>query len=432
MSIKHMRLFVVLALSLLLLAPFGLFAGGEQEKSGTQTQEQDQEVTLNVLLPTGGGYTIEDQQKIGEEFEQDNPNINIEMEFVGWANLFDRIVTSIGAGNAPDAMYIGSRWIPQLASMGAIVPLDEYLSQEKIDMYPEAVWNTTRYQGEIYGVVRAMSAKALLYNKDLFEQAGLDPENPPQSWEELYNYAEKINNLGDNTFGFGLAGDKFTSTTSQFLNFLYANGGRVTDEEANVVLDNPEAVQALDFYANRLSQVSWPSPMEWRREDIINPFSSGRVGMYIDHVHSVEKAMENGINVGVALIPGGPADGAPESASVQVTDSIAVPAQTEHREEVLKFINYMTSFEKQAEWDQNLGFIPPIKEEMELDAFNKWYWKPFLETTRKYAVGQPKLKNYTAGEETILNAIQKVFLDKASAEQALSEAASSIRSMEGQ
>jgi ABC-type glycerol-3-phosphate transport system substrate-binding protein len=153
--------------------------------------------------------------------------------------------------------------------------------------------------------------------------------------------------------------------------------------------------------------------------------------MYIDHVHSAAKALDSGINVGVALIPGGPAEGAPKSASVQVTDSIAVPAQTEHQEEVLRFINYMTSFEKQSEWDQKLGFIPPIKEEMELEAFDKWYWQPYLEATRKYAVGQPKLKNYTAGEETILNAIQKVFLGKASPEQALSEAASSIRSMEG-
>lgn len=392
--------------------------------------QAEAETTLNVLLPIGGGYTIEDQEAIGEEFEETHPDIEVDMEFVGWANLFDNIVTSIGGGNAPDAMYIGSRWIPQLANMGAIIPLDEYLTEEKREMYPEKVWNTTTYQGDIYGVVRAMSSKALIYNKDLFREAGLDPEDPPETWDELHSYAEKIDNLGKNINGFGLAADKFTSTTSQFLNFLYANGGRVVNEEGEVVLDQPEAIEAMDFYANKLPEVSESSPMEWRREDLIKPFEDGKIGMYIDHVHNAKSASDSGIDVGIAFIPEGPAEGAPRSASVQVTDSIAIPAQSENKEEAWEFIKYMTSFDKQAEWDKKLGFIPPIKKEMELEAFDTWYWEPYLEITRKYAVGQPKLQNYTAGEEVILNAIQKVFLGRQSPEEALTAAASSIRSME--
>lgn len=392
--------------------------------------QAEAKTTLNVLLPIGGGYTIEDQEAIGEEFEESNPDIDVEMEFVGWANLFDDIVTSIGGGNAPDIMYIGSRWIPQLANMGSIIPLDEYLTEEKKEMYPEKVWNTTTYKGEIYGVVRAMSSKALIYNKELFEEAGLDPEDPPETWDELHSYAKKIDALGENINGFGLAADKFTSTTSQFLNFLYANGGRVVNEEGEVILDQPEAIEALDFYAKKLPEVSESSPMEWRREDLIKPFEDGKIGMYIDHVHNAKSASDSGIDVGIAYIPGGPAEGAPRSASVQVTDSIAIPAQSENKEEAWEFIEYMTSFDKQAEWDKKLGFIPPIKKEMELEAFDTWYWEPYLEITRKYAVGQPKLQNYTAGEEVILNAIQKVFLGRQSPEEALTGAASSIRSME--
>lgn len=392
--------------------------------------QAEAETTLNVLLPIGGGYTIEDQEAIGEEFEETHPDIKVDMEFVGWANLFDNIVTSIGGGNAPDAMYIGSRWIPQLANMGAIIPLEEYITKEKREMYPEKVWNTTTYQGDIYGVVRAMSSKALIYNKNLFREAGLDPEDPPETWDELHSYAEKIDALGKNINGFGLAADKFTSTTSQFLNFLYANGGRVVNEEGEVVLDQPEAIEAMDFYANKLPEVSESSPMEWRREDLIKPFEDGKIGMYIDHVHNAKSASDSGIDVGIAFIPNGPAEGAPRSASVQVTDSIAIPAQSENKEEAWEFIKYMTSFDKQAEWDKKLGFIPPIKREMELEAFDTWYWEPYLEITRKYAVGQPKLQNYTAGEEVILNAIQKVFLGRQSPEEALTAAASSIRSME--
>lgn len=388
--------------------------------------------TLNVLLPIGGGYTIEDQKAIGNQFEETHPDVEVKMQFVGWANLFDRIVTSIGSGDAPDAMYIGSRWIPQLANLGALTPLGKYASEEKLGMYPQPVMDTVTYTGKIYGIVKSMSSKALIYNKELFRKAGLDPESPPENWDELYNYAEKISAVGEDVYGFGLAAKKFTSTTSQFLNFLYANGGRVINKEGEITMDNEEAVEALEFYSEELPKVSEPSPLEWKRENLIKPFKSGKIGMYIDHVHSAKAALDAGIDVGVALIPGGPSDVASEHATVQVTDSIAIPTQSDHPELAWEFIEFMTSYEQQLKWDKNLGFIPPITKEMEAEYFqSKWYWKPYLEATRKYAVGQPKLENYTAGEEILLNAIQKVFLGRATPKQALEGAASSIRSMEG-
>src|SRR5690625_700046 len=82
--------------------------------------------SLRVLLPIGGGYTEEDQQAIAQGFMEERPDVDVQMEFVGWDALWDRIITSIGSGNPPDVVYIGSRWIPALADLGAIIPLDEY------------------------------------------------------------------------------------------------------------------------------------------------------------------------------------------------------------------------------------------------------------------------------------------------------------------
>ena len=414
---------LAIASALLLLVPVFSFAGGQQE--------EDDVVTLEVMLPTGGGYTIEGQEAIGEAFSEANPDINIDMEFVGWDALFDRIVTSIGSGNPPDAMYVGSRWIPQLANMGALTPLEQYLSDEKIAMYPDAVWDTTRYEGDIYGVVRAMSSKAIIYNRTLFEEAGLDPDDPPTSWEEIYQYAAAIQELGPDTYGYGLAGDDFTSTAAQFMNYLFANGGRVIDEDGNIVFDQEPAVEALEFYAEYLPDVTWSAPMEWRREDIVEPFSQGHVGMFIDHVHAVEQALDAGIDVGVALIPGGPHADAPDHAAVQVTDSIVIPAQSENPEAALEFIDFMTGYEQQVQFDIELGFVPPIEEAWEEEEFQQWYWQPYLEATREYAVGQPSLTNYTAGEEQLIEAIQSVLLGNETPQEAADSTARTIRSLEG-
>ncbi|MCD6462873.1 MAG: sugar ABC transporter substrate-binding protein [Thermotogae bacterium] len=380
------------------------------------------EEVLKVLMPIGGGYTIEDQEAIAREFEKDNPGVKIEMEFVGWAELWNKIITSIGAGAAPDVMYIASRWIPVLADMGAIIPLDEYITPEKRELYYDMVWDTVTYNGHVYGVVRAMSTKVFIYNKKLFEENGV---KIPTTWDELLEAAKKIHNPTKGIYGIAMAGKRFVSTVTQFLQYLYANDGRIVDEKGNVVIDKPNAVRALEFY-KELSSYAQPGIIEWTREDLIKLFETGKVGMYIDHVHNALKAIEKGVDVGFFLIPGGP-DSVKRYSTVIVTDCIAISSQTKKKDLALKFMNYMTSFEKQAEWDLKLGFVPPMVKEKDLPEFQKWYWKPYIEAI-KYGYPQSAgVKDWEGTQEVLLDAIQSVLLGQGDAKTALSQAARIIK-----
>ena len=380
------------------------------------------EEVLKVLMPIGGGYTIEDQEAIAREFEKDNPGVKIEMEFVGWAELWNKIITSIGAGAAPDVMYIASRWIPVLADMGAIIPLDEYITPEKRELYYDMVWDTVTYNGHVYGVVRAMSTKVFIYNKKLFEENGV---KIPTTWDELLEAAKKIHNPTKGIYGIAMAGKRFVSTVTQFLQYLYANDGRIVDEKGNVVIDKPNAVRALEFY-KELSSYAQPGIIEWTREDLIKLFETGKVGMYIDHVHNALKAIEKGVDVGFFLIPGGP-DSVKRYSTVIVTDCIAISSQTKKKDLALKFMNYMTSFEKQAEWDLKLGFVPPMVKEKDLPEFQKWYWKPYIEAI-KYGYPQSAgVKDWEGTQEVLLDAIQSVLLGQSDAKTALSQAARIIK-----
>ena len=376
------------------------------------------EQVLRVLMPIGGGYTIEDQEAIAKEFEQVYPGVKVEMEFVGWAELWNKIITSIGAGAAPDVMYIGSRWVPALADMGAIVPLDEYITEAKRAMYPQTIWDTVTYQGKTWGVVRAMSTKVFIYNKDLFAQHGL---SVPTSWDELLQVAKTIHDPDSGIYGIAMCGKRFVSTVTQFQQYLYANGGKIVDEEGNVVINDAKAVRALEFY-KELSQYAQPGITEWRREDLVKLFETGKVGMYIDHVHNAKRAMEKGVNVGFFLIPGGPDSDKPYGCCM-VTDCVSITAQSKNRELAWKFVEYMTSFEKQAEWDLKLGFVPPMPKEAELPEFQTWYWKPYIEAI-KY--GYPEavgIKDWEGTQDAILDAIQTVLLGQADAQTALNQAA---------
>lgn len=374
--------------------------------------------TLRVLMPIGGGYTIEDQQAIAEEFEKDNPGVKIEMEFVGWDNLWNKIITSIGSGSAPDIMYIGSRWIPALADLGAIIPLDAYITAEKKSLYYDTVWDTVQYNGSYWGVVRAMSTKAFIYNKDLFEKYNV---KVPTNWDELLEAAKRLHNPKFGIYGIGMSGKRFVSTVTQFQQYLYANGGLIVDSTGKAIINNENGVQALEFY-NELANYAQSGMLEWKREDLIKLFETGKLGMYIDHVHNAEAAREKGINVGLFMIPGGPLSDKPYS-TVIVTDCISISSQSRNVELAVKFMNYMTSFEKQKEWDLKLGFVPPMVKEKDLPEFQTDLWKPYIDAIQYGTPEAINIKDWEGVQEAIVDAIQTVLLEQATAQEALDTAA---------
>jgi|GEM_PF-664993 len=385
-------------------------------------------VTIRVLMPLGGGYTKEAQMKLAQEFMKAYPQVEVKMEFVGWAELWDKIISSIASGSPPDVIYIGSRWIPALADMDAIIPLDKYITPEKYAMYPESVWNTVRYKGHIWGVVRAMSTKCLIYNAKILEKYGVT--KIPETWDELLEAVKKCYHPEEGIYGFLIAGAKFVSTVSQFQNWLYANGGLIVDPKTGkALINNTAGVEALEFYA-KLAKYAEPNPIQWRREDLIQLFKAGKAAFYVDHVFNLIKAIKAGIDADAAPIPRGPHAKQP-TACVLITDSIAIPKLSKHKDWAWKFIAFMTDLKHQTEFDLALGFIPPMKAERKLLFFQRWWYRPYIYMI-KYGVPEAAgIKDWEAVQDVICTAIQKVLLGQATAKEALDEAAAKINEIQG-
>src|SRR5215207_8674847 len=221
-------------------------------------------------------------QGMKEEFEAVHPNIKVEFQTVPGEELFDKLLAQIAAGNPPDAAYVSDWMTGAFSQEGGLAPLDEYIGKSdliQLDDYVPAFLESSQVGGVQYGLPMTSETTGLFYRTDRFEEAGLDPNNPPKTWEEFQEYAEKLTNTAENKYGFAVfapAGE----AAYNFYPWLWQAGGDQLnpDDPTDVVWDSPEGQKAADFYAN-LAQYAPPDLINATAWDARVPFANGDVAM---------------------------------------------------------------------------------------------------------------------------------------------------------
>jgi len=353
-----------------------------------------------------------------EQFEAQYPDIRVELESVGWNDAYQKITTDMLANNSADVIYIGSRWIPAYSALGGIVPMEEYVSSEKLDMFPEALLDGHRFQGNLYALPIAFSTKVLYYRTDLMDRA-------PTTWEELLSEAQRITAQTD-AYGIGIPGAAHVGTVQQFQAFLHQAGGSFFDEDGRVNLETEEAHRALQFYADLyLEHEVTPNPIEFNREELPTLFGEGRIAMHINGpwartIMGIEPDNEQ-YPYAVAVLPCDARCG-----GVLGADSVAISTSSENKEAAYQFIDFMTSFEVHTERILASGLTPMLEGQSDLEEFQTPFWQPFVEMVD---VGFPEAQPlaWEPFEQIINDMIQSVLLGNQSVDDALTRAAAQIR-----
>lgn len=221
---------------------------------------------------------------VKEDFEKKNPNITIEYVTAPYGEIVNQVINMAGGGDRVDMIFGEIGWIAGLADSGLTVPVTEIFSEEYLsDFYP-SVLDSFRIDGEIYGLPMFISPYLLYYNKDLFEQAGLDPNSPPTTYDEMLEYAEKLSKLtdanGNKVYAFGQTTASVpvsgASLNAMILNF----GGTLLDEEGNLSIDNDGFKQAMNML-QELDEKGY-NPQNAKLKDLRNLFALGQLAMYYD------------------------------------------------------------------------------------------------------------------------------------------------------
>jgi len=240
---KKLRVIGVTVLAVALASSCGARpdeGGGDSDSDGDQTIE---------FSLTGG--TVPAQTQVVKDaiaaFEEENPDATVKLTEVGWDQAYSQYQPRLQAGDPPDIALLAPSWVSTFTESDAFAPADDYVSTDILDNFHESGEDgIVDDEGTRYGVQWDASIWGMYYRKDLFEQAGLDPESPPSTWEELTEAGTKLQAAGIKPLTFPFQG---TDPDSYFLPMMWQAGAELVSEDGTPTVDSPEMLQAAEFLA---------------------------------------------------------------------------------------------------------------------------------------------------------------------------------------
>jgi sn-glycerol 3-phosphate transport system substrate-binding protein len=336
-----------------------------------------QELSLYYPVAIGGPVTkIIDG--LAADFEKEHPGIKVKPVYAGsYQDTITKVLTAAKGGDAPHMAVILSTDMYTLIDEGVVVPFDELAKtpEQKAWMggfYPGFMKNS-QTGGKTWGIPFQRSTVVMYWNKQLFKEAGLDPERPPQNWQELVEYGKKLTkkDAAGNVTTWGVQVPSSGFPYWLFQGFTTQNGAvLMNDAGTQTHYDKPEVVQALQYWVDlsRKHGVHPPGVVEWGTTP--KDFFERKAAIIWTTTGNLTNIRKNaGFDFGVAMLPAGKQRGTPTGGGNFYVFKKATAAE---REASLKFIQWVTSPKRAAEWAIATGYVavsPAAWETAEMKAY---------------------------------------------------------------
>lgn len=334
------------------------------------------------------------------------------------------MLASVVADNTPPLAMMDYKNVPYYAQAGVLEPLGEYMTPEDTEDLIPGLLVDLIVDGELYGLPFNRSTQGIFYNKDLFREAGLDPEKAPATWDEVLAYSEAIKNLGDNYYGSYATGNMQWF----FEAFVYQAGGQFVDEECNFIFNDEYGLKAAKYlqdqvYVTKTALI--PSVLTGTFDQKEIEFVNGKVGMTRNST-----AMNSFIGSVVqfdwsfAPMPAGPGGAFTTSGGANLV--MSAKATPEQKKAAWDFIHWITNTENSAAFSMASGYLPTRYSVTELPEVQEFYethptWKTSyeaLEYVHPTSCGVLNIPNW----ETVMNgAMDRILVNEEDAQTVLDE-----------
>ncbi|NWF70860.1 MAG: extracellular solute-binding protein [Chloroflexi bacterium] len=293
--------------------------------------------------------------------------ITVNYEYVPFDQAQATYRTAAQAGNAPDVLRTEVAWGPEFAAAGYTYDITDWVTEEERASYLDAPFNYNTWGGRVWGLPQVTDAPALLYNRALFEQAGLDPDVPPATMEELATAAAAISALG--TEDAPIYGILTPAAAYFFQPFMWAFGGSLIvpneDGTYTIGINSEGTLAGLNFVIGLLESGVMGPDYDPANQYGNNQaaFKEGRAGMLINGPWATSdilrgEAFTDRANLGVAPIPAGPEglQGSPVGGH-----GYTIYAGSAYPQEALNFVRCLNGVDNQVRLAAELNLVPTLR-----------------------------------------------------------------------
>lgn len=409
---KIISLLLVLAMALTLVA-----CGGNAAPAATEAPKADapatqapaasgDKVTVTMITCQYGKQTQQWWADFADKFNAAHENIEVVVDCVSWNDVYTVVNTRVANGEAPDLLNIDV--FADYQADGLLLPAKDWVSEETYAKFYPSFLEQSVVDGTVWAVPDLASARALYFNKDILEQAGV---TVPATWEELKAACQAIKEKCPDVYPWGV---DMTTDEGQacFAYYAWNNGGGFVDDEGNWALNSAENVEAVNYVVDLIkSGLTNTDPTTETRYDLQEMFAAGKLAMMIGPNQISKYCQENGgINFGVASLP---TNGDKAGASVGVMDRFMCFDNGYTDDELAAITSVIDAFyddQPYADWVLMEDFLPATSTGAELCAAanpDMTAWIDVVGSSKFYPTAKAEWANVKQG---VIDVEQQVLL----------------------
>lgn len=380
--------------------------------------------------------------KLISDFNAAHQDIQVEGVFQGtYDESLNKLKASLGSNSGPTMIQvyeIGSRF---MMDTKAIRPVQDFMDAEAYDIssLEPNIKNYYTFDNKLYSMPFNSSNPILYYNKDAFKAAGLDPENPPKTYEEVAEAAKALTKGGQTGASFAIYGwfmEQFLA--NQGVELLNNGNGRTSPATASQV-NNAAAVKTLEWWKQMLDDKVLLN-LGRKTDDTKKAFAAGQIAMTLDSTASLRgivSAAEGKFEVGTAFLPK-PADGGEGGVIIGGASLWLMNNKSEEEQQAAwEFMKYLAEPQTQAYWHVNTGYFPVttkayeesvVKENLEKYPQFQTAVDQLHQTTANLATQGAVMGVFPEARQLTETAIEEVLNGQKTPQEALDKAAQEISS----
>ncbi|HBZ7262136.1 TPA: extracellular solute-binding protein [Klebsiella variicola] len=299
---------------------------------------------INALFMTQAAYSENDIRAMTSDFEKQHPDVKVNLEFVPYEALHDKIVAARGAGgNGYDVVLFDAIWPAEFSRFDLLQDVSSRIAaDEREKIFPGAM-NTVVYQGKTLGMPWILDTKYLYYNKAMLDKAGI--KTPPASWQQVMDDAKVLKDQGIVKYPLVWSWSQAEALVCDYTTLVSGFGGSFY-QNGKLDFSTPASLKAVTLMKTSLDQgLSNPASREYLEEDVRKAFSNGDAAFALNWTYMYNMAndpKQSKVAGDVGIVPA-PGDTPDKPGAVNGSMGLGIAKASQHPEEAWQYIHYLTS-----------------------------------------------------------------------------------------